>query len=101
MRAVCSARFRRQPSTQVKPSVQVAGSGADPFTVTPSSSENGGTPAGVPIAKNDSTSVLLVGINVITSCFQPVKPWLELCSTGVNCDTEPRLTRNCSVVPPV
>src|ERR1700761_7865069 len=68
---------------------------------TPSSSEKGGSPFGVPAARNDRTSELLVAGKVSGASCQPVKPWLGSLRTGVESCWPPRLTSHCSVVGPV
>ncbi len=60
---------------------QLAGSGT--VSETPSRRANGGSPLGVPIAVNDSTSLPLVGVKVISSVIHPEKPWLGRLTTGV------------------
>ena len=78
---------------------QVAGSGA-PSMETPSSSEKGGTPEGVPNARNDSTSVLEVGVKVRAACCQPLKPMSAFVTVEVNWISDPKLTANCSELAP-
>lgn len=54
-----------------------AGSGTAP-PETPSSSENGGTPFGVPCARNDSVALVPSATKMNFSLIQPLKPWLGL-----------------------
>ena len=101
--------LRRRRVTAIRPaaaviiSVALAGSGT--FVMdTLASSAKGGTPAGVPFARNDSSSPGPVATKSNVTLNQPVKPVLGFVTIAVSCVVaafEPRLTSHCSVVVPV
>ncbi|MNU07696.1 hypothetical protein D3C72_2534060 [compost metagenome] len=53
---------------------------------------NGGAPDGLPLAMNDSNSLLFVAVKVMLVWCQPVKPWLTLASEAVCCLLLPNAT---------
>lgn len=61
---------------------RVDGSGTEAQSDTPSSSRNGGT-QGPPVAKKESTSLVLSAVKVIVWYIQPVKPSEGLVTVGV------------------
>ena len=76
--AYCCFDLRRRAAKPSRPRprpIRANESGSGTAVIdTPSSSENGGRPSGVPTARKLSSWLVLVAVNVTSSCFQPVKP---------------------------
>ena len=86
-RLLSSFLDRRAPRPPIKPvssKGKVAGSGVTTFIETPSRSEKGGSPLGVPMARNERTSLPLVAVKSRVEYCQPVKPWLGSVTMAVS-----------------